>query len=83
MAPVLFVVVMLIVLLPLIIRIGRFLLAAHVWLVALFLPAGLLVRYGPSQDMRLFIGVTCAWSVALIAYRIRMRSRARSRPQDR
>jgi hypothetical protein len=77
-APFLFVVLMLIVLLPLIIRIGRFLLAAHAWLVAFFLPAGLLVRYGPSQDMRLFIGVTCAWSVALIAYRVRSAARRKT-----
>jgi hypothetical protein len=79
-APFLFGVVMLIVLLPLIIRIGRFLLVAHAWLVALFLPAGLLVRYGPSQDMRLLVAVTCAWAVALVAYRIR--TAVRRRPQD-
>jgi hypothetical protein len=76
MAPLLFVLVVLIVLLPVLIRIARFLLLAHVWLVVLFLPAGLLVRYGPSQDMRLFFGVTAAWSLTLIAYCIRVRMRS-------
>jgi hypothetical protein len=64
-------VVMLILLWPLIVPIARFLFVAHAWLVVLFLPAGLLVRYGPSQDMRLFVAVTFVCALALFAFRIR------------
>ena len=60
-------------LLPLILRIGKFLLIVHTWLVVVFLPAGLLMHYGPSQDMRLFVAVTCGWSLTLIAYGVRAR----------
>ena len=85
MALILLAVVMLVILWPLIVRIARFLFVAHAWLVALFLPAGLLVRYGPSQDMRLFVAVTFVWALALLAFRIRIRAtaRARSRPHLR
>ncbi len=78
-------VVLLILLWPLIVRIARFLFAAHAWLVALFLPAGLLVRYGPSQDMRLFVAVTFVWTLAVSTVRIcvRLTARARSRPHVR
>lgn len=78
MAPLLLAVVMLIVLWPLFVRIARFLFVAHAWLVALFLPGGLLVRYGPSQDMRLFVAVTCVWALALFAFRTRVRARNRA-----
>ena len=86
MAPLLFVLIILIVLLPVLIRIARFLSVAHAWLVVLFLPAGLLVRYGPSQDMRLFVSVTCVWAFALFACYIAVRARttrARSRAYPR
>jgi hypothetical protein len=78
-------VIILILLWPLIARIARFLFVAHAWLVVLFLPAGLLVRYGPSQDMRLFVAVTFAWALALIVFRIcvRVTARARFRPHAR
>lgn len=77
-------VVMLVVLWPLIVRIARFLFVAHAWLVVLFFPAGLLVRYGPSQDMRLFVAVTFVWALTLFASRIRFRATgARSRPHER
>ena len=77
--------VILILLWPLIVRIARFLFVAHAWLVVLFLPAGLLVRYGPSQDTRLFVGVTLVWALTLFAFRIRVRvtPRERSRPHMR
>ena len=85
MALLLLAVVMLVILWPLIVHIARFLFVAHAWLVVLFLPAGLLVRYGPSQDMRLFVVVTFVWSLVLFAFRIRVRAtaRARSRPHVR
>ena len=71
MAFILFLLLMAVALLPLILRIGKFLLIVHTWLVVVFLPAGLLMRYGPSQDMRLLVAVTCGWWLALIAYRVR------------
>lgn len=77
MAPLLFVLIVLLVLLPILIRIAKFLLLAHIWLVVLFLPAGLLVRYGPSQNMRLFAGVTSLWFIVLLAYRVVRALRAR------
>ena len=85
MALLLVAVVMLILLWPLIVRIARFLFVAHAWLVVLFLPGGLMVRYGPSQDMRLFVAVTFGWALALFAFRVRVRAtaRARSRPHER
>ncbi|HEU4562079.1 MAG TPA: hypothetical protein VFS20_29900 [Longimicrobium sp.] len=79
MALLLLAVVMLIILWPLIVRIARFLFVVHALLVVLFLPAGLLVRYGPSQDMRLFVAVTFVWALALFAIPIRVRATARAR----
>ena len=78
-------VVILILLWPLIVRVARFLFVAHAFLVVLFLPAGLLVRYGPSQDMRLFVAVTFVWALALFAILISARAtrETRSRPQMR
>lgn len=77
-------VVSLIVLWPLIVRAARFLFVAHAWLVVLFLPAGLLVRHGPSQDMRIFVAVSCVWALTLFACRIYARTtRARSGPPQR
>ena len=77
MAILLLAVVMLVILWPFIVRIARFLIVAHAWLVVLFLPACLLVRYGPSQDMRLFVAVTFGWALTLFAFRIRMRATVR------
>ena len=79
-------VVILILLWPLIVRVARFLFVAHALLVVLFLPAGLLVRYGPSQDMRLFLAVTLVWALALSATLISVRAKrkgARSWPHMR
>lgn len=59
------------VLLPLALRVVRFLVIVHVWAVVLFLPAGLLIRYGPIQDVRLFVGATCAWAAVLVWWRLR------------
>jgi hypothetical protein len=71
-------VIILILLWPLIARIAHFLFVAHARLVVLFLPAGPLVRYGPSQDMRLFVAVTFAWALALFVFRICVRVTARA-----
>lgn len=55
---------------PLVVVAVRVLARAHFWAIAVFLPGGLLMRYGPTQDMRLFALVTCVWLVILARSRL-------------
>ena len=74
-------------LLPLILRLLRLLVTAYVWMFLLFLPAGLLLRLGPREDMRVFFGVTAIWGAILLLWRLirrrRRRAEARRRPGPR
>lgn len=58
---------------PLVYHALRLLAKAHLWAVALFLPAGLVIRYGPSQEVRVFVAVTIVWAgvLAVAVYRRR------------
>jgi hypothetical protein len=55
----------LLLLLPGLLRLLRALLRAHLWAVVLFLPAGLLLRFGGIQDLRAFALVTACWACVL------------------
>jgi hypothetical protein len=61
-------------LLPMALRTVRVLFRAHLLAVVLFLPAGLLLRYGPNQDLRLFACVTCLWGLILGTWLLSRRS---------
>ena len=67
---------MLVICLPLLLRALWFVVKAHVALIALFLPAGLLLRYGGLEDADLYLAVTAAWGIVLLALMIRRRSAA-------
>ncbi len=56
----------------------RLLVKAHLWAIAVFLPGGLLIRYGPSQDMRHFVLATCVWITLLAGMRCSAALRRRS-----
>ena len=64
---------------PLLARVVRALFLARAFLIALFLPAGLLLRFGLSEDLHLFVLVTFVWGVVLTGW---LRSR-RARPAQR
>lgn len=67
---------LLILLAPLAFRATRALFFAQLWLVCLFLPAGLLLKLGPGEDMRVFFGVSVVWGLLLLtAWMARRRSR--------
>lgn len=71
--------VLLILLAPLAFRATRALFFAQLWLVCLFLPAGLLLRLGPGEDMRVFFGVSAVWGLLLLTvWRARRRVRAQA-----
>lgn len=55
---------------PLVVLAVRVLAKAHFWAIVVFLPAGLLMRHGPSPDIRLFALVTCVWVVVLAGSRL-------------
>jgi hypothetical protein len=61
---------------PLVLRAVWVLLLAHVWMVCLFLPAGLLLRLGPAEDMRVYAGVTVVWGLVLLWCRSQRRRAA-------
>ncbi|HST58877.1 MAG TPA: hypothetical protein VLK84_09320 [Longimicrobium sp.] len=65
---------MLVICLPVVLRIARFLVKANVVLVALFLPAGLLLRSGRLDDPQAYLAVTALWGVVLLALMVRRRS---------
>jgi hypothetical protein len=68
---------LLILLAPLAFRATRALFVAQLWLVCLFLPAGLLLRLGPGEDMRVFFGVSAVWGLLLLTvWMARRRARA-------
>ena len=64
--------------LPLVLRLLRALFRLHLWAVVLFLPAGLLLRFGGNEDMAAFAFVTLAWGALLAGWLIRRRWAARS-----
>ena len=64
--------------LPLILRLLRALFLLHLWMVVLFLPAGLLLRFGGNEDMAVFAIVTIAWGALLAGWSIRRRWAART-----
>lgn len=57
--------------LPVLLRLLRALFVLHLWAVVLFLPAGLLLRFGGNEDMAVFATVTAAWGALLAGWRIR------------
>jgi hypothetical protein len=59
--------------LPLIMRLLRALIVFHLWTVILFLPAGLLLRFGRVESMAVYGGVTLAWAVLLVGWRLTRR----------
>jgi hypothetical protein len=65
---------MLVVCLPVVFRVAWFLVRANVVLIALFLPAGLLLRHGPLHDPQAYLGVTALWGVVLLALMVRRRA---------
>lgn len=68
---------LLILLAPLAFRATRALFVVNLWLVCLFLPAGLLLRLGPGEDMRVFFGVSAVWGLVLLTvWMARRRARA-------
>jgi hypothetical protein len=67
---------MLVICLPLLLRALWFVVKAHVALIALFLPGGLLLRYGRLEDADLYLAVTAVWGIVLLALMIRRRSAA-------
>lgn len=74
--------------LPVLLRVLRALFVLHLRVVVLFLPAGLLLRFGGNEDMAVFALVTAAWGALLAGWRIRRWSargraeRERPRPQE-
>lgn len=75
---------LLILLLPALLRFLRAVFTVHLWAVVLFLPAGLLLRFGGNEDMRVFALVTACWACVLAGWRIVRwragRRAARARP---
>lgn len=70
-------VLMIVICIPLLVRCVWFLVKANVVLIVLFLPAGLLVRYGRLEDMHLYFVVTAAWAtIVLFALVTRRNARA-------
>lgn len=75
--------------LPVLLRLLRALFVLHLWAVVLFLPAGLLLRFGGNEDMAVFALVTATWGTLLAGWRIRRwwaarrEERTRPRPQGR
>lgn len=73
--------------LPVLLRLLRALFVLHLWAVVLFLPAGLLLRFGGNEDMAVFALVTATWGALLAGWRVRRwwtarhAERSRARPQ--
>jgi hypothetical protein len=65
-----FALVALVLLAPVLLRFVRALFRLHLWAVVLFLPAGLLLRFGGNEDMRVFATVTAGWGFILAAWYI-------------
>lgn len=60
----------LILLVPALLRFLRAVFKVHLCAVVLFLPAGLLLRFGGNEDMRTFALVTACWACVLAGWRI-------------
>lgn len=73
---------LLVALFPLVLRIARLLLRAHLWAILLFLPAGMLLRAGPGEDLRIYFGATALWALCLVGY-ARHRRRRGAGGEDR
>ena len=68
---------MLVICAPLLLRVLWFLVKAHIVMIALFLPAGLLATYGGHSDVNLYLLVTATWAtVVLLALVARRRAPA-------
>jgi hypothetical protein len=68
---------LLILLAPLAFRATRALFVAQLCLICLFLPAGLLLKLGPGEDMRVYFGVSAVWGLLLLTgWRAWRRARA-------
>ena len=67
---------MLVICLPLVLRALWFVVKAHVALIALFLPAGLLLRYGRLEDVDFYLAITAVWGIVLLALMMRRRAAA-------
>lgn len=65
---------MLVICLPIVFRVAWFLVKANVVLIALFLPAGLLLRHGRLHDLQVYLAVTALWGVVLLALMVRRRT---------
>lgn len=65
---------MLVICLPVVLRVAWFLVKANVAMIALFLPAGLLLRSGRIDDLQVYLVVTALWGVVLLALMVRRRS---------
>lgn len=63
----------LVLLAPVLLCFLRAVVRVHLWAVVLFLPAGLLLRFGGSEDVRVFAVVTGGWGFILAAWYIRRR----------
>jgi hypothetical protein len=59
--------------LPLLLRFLRALFLLHLSAVVLFLPAGLLLRFGGVESMAVYAGVTVGWGALLVGWRCRRR----------
>lgn len=62
---------MLVICLPIVLRVAWFLVKANVAMIALFLPAGLLLRSGWVEDPQGYLAVTAVWGVVLLALMVR------------
>lgn len=58
----------LVLLAPVLLRFLRAVIRVHLWTVVLFLPAGLLLRFGGNEDMRVFALVTAGWGLILASW---------------
>jgi hypothetical protein len=67
-------VLMLVLCLPLLLRCIWFLVKAHVVMIVLFLPAGLLLRYGRLEDLELYFAVTAAWATLVLLALVKRRN---------
>lgn len=70
-----FAIILFILCLPLIIRVFWFLLKAQVVLIAIFLPAGLLLSSGRIHEVETYLAVSCASGIVMLALLAHRRSR--------
>jgi hypothetical protein len=74
--PLVFALVLIFLCLPLLFRLFWFLLKAHVVLIAIFLPAGLLLTSGRIHDVETYLVVSCVSGLVMLALLTRRHSRS-------